>query len=83
MRERAMVVQIAQPGATRPVRSVASPIRLTATPADHHRLPAPGLGEHTEEVLAQAGMSADDVVRLLADGTIAGPSSGSVASFMP
>jgi crotonobetainyl-CoA:carnitine CoA-transferase CaiB-like acyl-CoA transferase len=33
-------------------------------------LPPPGLGEHTEQVLRRVlGVSADDIIRLRADGT--------------
>ena len=37
--------------------------RLSATPGVWRR-PAPALGEHTDEVLGQAGFSADDIAAL-------------------
>jgi crotonobetainyl-CoA:carnitine CoA-transferase CaiB-like acyl-CoA transferase len=38
-----------------------------------HRSPPPRLGEHTAEVLAEAGYSSAEVERLLAAGVVAGP----------
>jgi alpha-methylacyl-CoA racemase len=72
VREREMVVEIDQPGADRPVRQLGLPIKLSRTPGQHARAPAPALGEHTEAVLAAAGYSADQVAQLLADGAVAG-----------
>ena len=43
--------------------TVANPIRLGETPAATRR-PAPRLGEHTEEVLAEAGYSPEDIARM-------------------
>jgi len=53
---REMVVTVDQPGLAQPVRVVGPPIKLSRTPADAHRRPAPALGEHTDEVLAEAGI---------------------------
>jgi len=49
------------------------PIKLSRTPGDARR-PAPALGEHTEEVLREAGFDADEVGALLGSGAVAGPS---------
>ncbi|MDO9409723.1 CaiB/BaiF CoA-transferase family protein [Patulibacter sp.] len=68
VRAREMVVEIDQPGATGPVRALGVPIKLSATPGDVHRLPAPGLGEHTEEVLREAGLDEDRIAALLSSG---------------
>jgi crotonobetainyl-CoA:carnitine CoA-transferase CaiB-like acyl-CoA transferase len=38
-----------------------------------YRSPPPRLGEHTAEVLAEAGYSAEEVERLFAAGVVAGP----------
>jgi crotonobetainyl-CoA:carnitine CoA-transferase CaiB-like acyl-CoA transferase len=68
VREREMVVELDQPGATAPVRALGVPIKLSATPGDVHRLPAPGLGEHTEEVLREAGLDEDRIAELVSSG---------------
>jgi alpha-methylacyl-CoA racemase len=72
VREREMVVEIAQPGAERPVRQLGIPVKLTRTPGAHARLPGPALGEHTEEVLRAAGYSEGEVTELLRTGAAAG-----------
>ena len=51
------------------VRSVASPLRLSATPPNYRR-PPPVLGEHTEEVLEEFGISAELLSQLKAEGAI-------------
>lgn len=45
--------------------------RLSATPGGF-RVPAPKLGEHTDQLLAEAGYGKDRIAALRADGTIAG-----------
>ncbi|HEX8714774.1 MAG TPA: CaiB/BaiF CoA-transferase family protein [Solirubrobacteraceae bacterium] len=81
VREREMVVEIDQPGASEPVRLLGSPLKLSRTPADTGRLPGPLLGEHTEEVLLAAGYSAAEVAELLADGAVAGPAGAQEVTF--
>ena len=44
--------------------------RLSATPGVWQK-PAPGLGEHTDVVLAEAGLSAEEIARLREDGAVA------------
>jgi crotonobetainyl-CoA:carnitine CoA-transferase CaiB-like acyl-CoA transferase len=70
---REMVVELDQPGAQQPVRQLGIPVKLGRTPGVHDRLPGPALGEHTEEVLAAAGYSAQEIAELLASGAAAGP----------
>jgi alpha-methylacyl-CoA racemase len=69
--ERGMIVELDQPGIG-PVRQIGTPIKLGRTPAEIHR-PAPGLGEHTAEVLMEAGFSQDQVDSLIESGAVAGP----------
>jgi len=45
------------------IATVASPLRLTATPPVLHRAP-PKLGEHTDEVLAELGLDAAEIAKL-------------------
>jgi len=52
------------------------PIKLDRTPGEHNRLPGPGLGEHTEEVLRVAGYSDKQVAELLELGAVAAPPKG-------
>lgn len=72
VREREMVVELDQPGAASPVRALGLPIKLSATPGDVHRRPAPGLGQHTEEVLREAGLDDERIAALLASGAAGG-----------
>jgi len=55
-RARGMLVEVEQPGRNAPVVLPGPPIKLTATPAAIYRRP-PRLGEHTDEVLAEAGIA--------------------------
>jgi crotonobetainyl-CoA:carnitine CoA-transferase CaiB-like acyl-CoA transferase len=82
VRERQMVVELDQPGAERPVRLIAPPVKLSGTPADPRRLPGPALGEHTREVLEAAGYTDDEIAQLEAAGAIAGPAAETRGSFL-
>ena len=53
-----------------PVRQMGPPFRFTATP-DAALRPAPGLGEHTSEVLGEIGYPPEKIARLRADGAVA------------
>ena len=64
--EREMVVELDQPEIG-PVRQLGTPLKLGRTPAGVRR-PAPALGEHTEEVLGEAGYSAEEIEALIASG---------------
>jgi crotonobetainyl-CoA:carnitine CoA-transferase CaiB-like acyl-CoA transferase len=64
-----VVQEIEQPGYGR-ARMLGFPVRASATPAAIRR-PAPLLGEHTAEVLAEIGIGPADVERLAAAGTVA------------
>jgi crotonobetainyl-CoA:carnitine CoA-transferase CaiB-like acyl-CoA transferase len=71
VREREMVVEVEQP-AIGAVRLLGAPVKLSRTPAEPTR-PAPALGEHTTEVLSEAGFSEDEIAALLESGAAAGP----------
>jgi alpha-methylacyl-CoA racemase len=59
-----------QPAGDRSLRTVGCPLRLRGTPASRRR-PAPGLGEHTDEVLGELGYGGDDVAALRREGVVA------------
>ena len=63
-----MVIEAEHPGHGR-VRMTGFPVKLDATPARLRR-PAPGLGEHTDEVLAEAGYGRDRIAALRKAGVI-------------
>jgi crotonobetainyl-CoA:carnitine CoA-transferase CaiB-like acyl-CoA transferase len=65
---RGMVVNVDHP-TLGTVQALGSPIKMSATPPDPSRR-APLLGEHTDEVLLQAGFSQDEIDRLRTDGAI-------------
>jgi crotonobetainyl-CoA:carnitine CoA-transferase CaiB-like acyl-CoA transferase len=82
VRAREMVVELDQPGAERPVRQLGVPIKMSRTPGGVQG-PGPALGEHTDEVLAAAGYSTDEIEALKESGAVAGPAeSGARGSFM-
>ena len=78
VRARGMVVELDQPGAG-PVRQLGVPVRLSRTPGGPSG-PGPALGEHTDEVLRDAGYSADEVAALKERGAVAGPTAGAARS---
>ena len=63
---RRIVAEVEHPAAGR-LRQARPAARFSATPAELRR-PAPGLGEHTAEVLAEAGYTAAEVEALRAAG---------------
>jgi alpha-methylacyl-CoA racemase len=72
VREREMVVEWEQPEIG-PVRQLGPPVKMSRTPATVHAA-APALGEHTEEVLREAGFADEEIAALLESGAAAGPS---------
>ncbi len=74
VRSREMVVEVEQPRIG-PVRQLGLPVKMGRTPGDPTR-PAPGLGEHTGEVLRESGFSTEEISSLLASGAAAGLSEG-------
>jgi len=47
-----------------------TPVRLSGTPADYARGGPPGLGEHTAEVLTEAGYDESEIDALKASGAV-------------
>jgi len=64
-----LLAAVDQPGYGR-VRMLNYPVKASATPASIRR-PAPGLGEHTAEVLTELGLSTAEIEKLSAAGAIA------------
>jgi crotonobetainyl-CoA:carnitine CoA-transferase CaiB-like acyl-CoA transferase len=53
---------------------------MSRTPGDPTR-PAPAFGEHTEEVLLEAGYSEEEIAAMMVSGAAAGPGADSAATF--
>jgi alpha-methylacyl-CoA racemase len=68
---REMVVELDQPGFGA-VRQLGFPVKLSRTPAAIEK-PAPALGEHTAELLGEAGYSAGEIQALEEQGAVKGP----------
>lgn len=79
VRARGMVTEVEQPGLGT-VRQLGNPVKLSRTPADPTR-PAPAFGEHTDEVLAEAGYSAEEIEAMKASGAAAGPAAEAQGEF--
>jgi len=52
------------------IKTLGTPVKLSETPLIPGR-PAPRLGEHTDEVLGEAGFSRDEIVTLRRTGAVA------------
>ncbi len=64
---REMIVAVEQPGMDEPVTLAGVPVKMTRTPGAIRRR-APLLGEHTDEILAEAGFAAAAIDELRAAG---------------
>jgi crotonobetainyl-CoA:carnitine CoA-transferase CaiB-like acyl-CoA transferase len=73
VREREMVIELDQPGASEPVRLLGFPVKLSRTPGGPQG-PGPALGEHTDAVLEAAGYAPGEISKLKEEGAVAGPS---------
>jgi crotonobetainyl-CoA:carnitine CoA-transferase CaiB-like acyl-CoA transferase len=69
VRARDMVIEFEQPGAGM-VKGLGMPVKLSRTPGRVRR-GGPSLGEHTEEVLRDAGLTDAEIGELLAAGAVA------------
>src|SRR5262245_18865644 len=65
---REMAIEIDHPRLGR-MRALGSPIKMSATPPDVRRR-APLLGEHTDEILREAGYHEDEVASLRQNGAV-------------
>jgi crotonobetainyl-CoA:carnitine CoA-transferase CaiB-like acyl-CoA transferase len=79
---RAMIAPLTQPGSEKQVRLLGAPVKFSRTPADTDRLPGPGLGEHTDELLSGAGYSGAEIAALREAGAVSGPPESATGSFM-
>ena len=68
---REMVVETEHPTLGR-MRTLGSPIKMSATPPDVHRR-APRLGEHTDQILKELGFSASELADLRTVGAVGRP----------
>ncbi len=69
---RGMVVDLVHPQAG-PTKALGCPVHFSATPTSVTR-PAPMLGEHTREVLAECGYSDAEIDAFVAEGVVEAPS---------
>jgi crotonobetainyl-CoA:carnitine CoA-transferase CaiB-like acyl-CoA transferase len=67
--EREMTVDVDHPTLGR-LRTLGTPIKMSGTPLNPKRR-APLLGEHTDEILADAGYTSDEIEQLRHSGTVA------------
>jgi crotonobetainyl-CoA:carnitine CoA-transferase CaiB-like acyl-CoA transferase len=65
---REMVVELEHPVAGK-LKTLGSPLKLSGNPASI-RCPPPTLGQHTDEVLAELGMNAQEIVSLREKGIV-------------
>ena len=82
VRARDMVSSLAQPGVDGPVRLLGVPVKFSRTPGDPARLPGPGLGEHTDDVLRSLGYDDAAIASLKESGAVAGPAEARQGSFL-
>ncbi|MCK5552137.1 MAG: CoA transferase, partial [Deltaproteobacteria bacterium] len=68
VRHRGMVLEVDHPTEGR-IKQVGFPIKFSETPS-RIRLPSPGYGEHTTEVIRELGYTETDIERLEKSGVI-------------
>ncbi len=70
VKARDMVIEMDHPGmGNKPIKLIANPIKLSKTPPTYRKAP-PLLGQHTDEILGEAGLSVDEIAKLKEDGTV-------------
>jgi len=69
VKAREMVVQMKVPGIEKPADLIASPMKFSHTKVDY-RLPPPSLGEHSDNVLSEAGYSEAEIADMKKNGVI-------------
>ena len=82
VRARDMVSELSQPGVDGPVRLLGVPVKFSRTPGDPSRLPGPGLGEHTDDVLRGLGYDDEAIAALKESGAVAGTADARAGSFL-
>ena len=64
VRARGMTVELPHPAAGgQPIPLITNPIKLSQTPISYDRAP-PTLGQHTDEILQELGLSSEEIARL-------------------
>ena len=70
VKARDMVVEMNHPAmGNKPIKLIANPIKLSKTPPTYREAP-PLLGQHTDEILGEAGLSIDEIAKLKENGTV-------------
>jgi crotonobetainyl-CoA:carnitine CoA-transferase CaiB-like acyl-CoA transferase len=78
VRAREMVIEFEQPGAGK-VKGLGFPVKLSRTPGQVRR-GGPALGEHTEQVLREAGFGDAEIGDLMNNGAVAGAGSAATGT---
>ncbi len=66
---REMIVEIEQPGSAKPLSVVGVPVKMSATPGSV-KVRAPGKGEHSDQILKEAGFSTAEISQLRESGVV-------------
>eukprot|EP00927_Polykrikos_kofoidii_P074527 TRINITY_DN70525_c0_g1_i1.p1 TRINITY_DN70525_c0_g1~~TRINITY_DN70525_c0_g1_i1.p1 ORF type:complete len:469 (+),score=83.77 TRINITY_DN70525_c0_g1_i1:92-1498(+) len=70
VRAREMVLEMDIPGLDKPADVIASPLKFSDTKVDYRKPPPRQVGQDTDQVLAEAGFSEDEIAKLRAAGAI-------------